>query len=130
MAAVIDLTEVRRLAADFGHAGDDAILEIDKVVERGALGMKKTMAEDAANSGHYKLFAASISYDRRYGFGSIAYDVGPDKDRPQGALGNILYFGTSNNDPELDIEVGMRSEGPPLERNLADVAERLASRRG
>lgn len=126
----IDMSEVTKLAADFGKAAGSVIPEIDKVVERGALNIKNTMVDDAASAGHYRHFSRAISYDRAYAVGSVAYEVGPDKDRMQGALGNILYFGTGHNGPVLDIEVGMRAEAAPLEKSVADAAERLAGGRG
>lgn len=126
----IDMSEVTQLAADFGKAAGSVVPEIDKVVEKGALNIKNTMVDDAASTGHYKHFSRSISYDRAYSVGSVAYEVGPDKGRTQGALGNILYFGTGHNGPVLDIEVGMRAEAAPLEKNIADVAEKAAGGRG
>lgn len=128
--AGIDMSEVTELAADFGKAAGSMVPAIDKAVERGALNIKNVMVDDAASSGHYKHFSRAISYDRAYSVGSITYEVGPDKDGPQGALGNILYFGTGQNGPVLDIEVGMRSEAGPLEKNVADAAWKAAAGRG
>lgn len=121
----IDVSEFRTLAADLGKASAKAYREAEKVTEKAAHNIKTAMADDAKSSGTYRHFAGSISYDRAVSVGQIAYEIGPDKARTQGALGNILYFGTSKNAPVLDVEVGLRKEAPEFQRRIADMAEGL-----
>lgn len=125
----VDASELTQLAIDFGNASAKAVDEIDEVVEHGALKVKNHMAADARSSGYYKHFHRSISYDRVTSINQVSYEIGPDKSRrgAQGALGNILYFGTSKNGPVLDIEAPLKAEEPHLVKHLADVAERLAA---
>lgn len=120
-----DASEFRELAADLGKASREAFTEAEKITKKAAQNIKTTMAEDAESSGTYRHFSGSISYDRAMSVGTIAYEIGPDKDRTQGALGNILYFGTSKNAPVLDVEVGLTKEAPEFERRIADMAGRL-----
>lgn len=123
---LIDLSEVRALATDLGKVTRDVEKEADKVLERGALGVKEAMAEDAQRlTGHAKHFHRSISYDRRYGVGRMSYEIGPDKSRRQGALGNLLYFGSRNNAPQLDIESGLIAEEPKLLSEMGKMLERV-----
>lgn len=56
----------------------------------------------------------SITYDVRGGPGVIEAEIGPDKDRPQGPLGNIIEFGTPKNAPIEHL-------GPALEENSEDL---------
>ena len=121
----IDTSEFRALAADLGKASREAFKEAEKVTEKAAHNIKTTMADDAKSSGTYRHFAGSISYDRAMSVGQIGYEIGPDKDRTQGALGNILYFGTSKNAPVLDVEVGLRKEAPEFEKRIGEMAEGL-----
>lgn len=121
----IDTSEFRALAADLGKASREVFKEAEKVTEKAAHNIKTTMADDAKSSGTYRHFAGSISYDRAMSVGQIGYEIGPDKDRTQGALGNILYFGTSKNAPVLDVEVGLRKEAPEFEKRITDMAEGL-----
>ena len=121
----IDTSEFRALAADLGKASREVFKEAEKVTEKAAHNIKATMADDAKSSGTYRHFAGSISYDRAMSVGQIGYEIGPDKDRTQGALGNILYFGTSKNAPVLDVEVGLRKEAPEFEKRIGDMAEGL-----
>lgn len=121
----IDTSEFRALAADLGKASREVFKEAEKVTEKAAHNIKTTMADDAKSSGTYRHFAGSISYDRAMSAGQIGYEIGPDKERMQGALGNILYFGTSKNAPVLDVEVGLRKEAPEFERRIGEMAEGL-----
>lgn len=120
-----DVSEFRALAADLGKASRKAFTEAEKVTKRAAQNIKTTMADDAKSSGAYKHFAGSISYDRAMSVGMIAYEIGPDKGRTQGALGNILYFGTSKNGPVLNVEVGLAKEAPEFERRIGEMTEGL-----
>lgn len=119
----IELGEVRALATDLGKVSKDVEKRAEQVLERGALNVKNRMVEDARSShkGAARHFAGSISYDRATRVGQLGYEIGPDKDRQQGALGNILYFGTSKNAPTLDIEAGLIEEAPRLEKALGDL---------
>ena len=127
---LIDLSEVKALATDLGRTTKEVEREADKVLERGALGVKNAMVEDAksSHSGYAKRFASSISYDRRYGVGRMSYEIGPDKSRPQGALGVLLYFGSKNNAPTLDIEAGLIAEEPKLLSEMGKMLERVVGR--
>lgn len=120
----IDLHEVRALATDLGKASGAVEKEADRVLERGALGVKNKMVEDAQarHQGHAKHFSRSISYDPD---GHLGYEIGPDKERRQGALGNLLYFGSRNNAPTLDIEAGLIEEEPKLLSEMGKMLERV-----
>lgn len=118
----IDMSEVTKLSHDLGKVPGRITREAEQITKKGAQNVKETMQAEAKSSGHYKHFAGSISYDRAMSVGGVAYEVGPDKWRTQGALGNILYFGTSKNGPVLDIEAGLRKEAPNFEKHLADLA--------
>jgi hypothetical protein len=55
--------------------------------------------------------------------GEFSAEIGPDKERVQGALGNIIYFGTSKNAPQLSLEGPLNRETQRFEDAIADVAE-------
>lgn len=61
-------------------------------------------------------YPTSITYDVTRAAGGPQAEIGPDKGRAQGALGNIIEYGTINNAP-------LEHLGPALEEN-ADDAER------
>lgn len=125
MTVRVDDSEVRRLSADLGRVPSRVVPAVDQVMKRGAQNVKEAMAEDASGHATFPHFPRSISYDREPSPRGVSYEIGPDKQRTQGALGNILYFGTSDTGPVLDIEVGIRAEAPRLESHLADVSVRV-----
>lgn len=118
--------ELRKLSENLGKVAGSAVKDVDAVVQKGALNVKKELAYSAVWSKHFKGMAGSISYDSHYLPGRVRYEVGPDKNRRGGALGNIAYFGTSRGGGTLDIEQPLRSEGPRLQGALADLAAKWA----
>jgi hypothetical protein len=111
--------ELRDLAADLNKAAVKVFPAVAAVVAKGAHNVKEQMAEEAQSSGSYRHFHRSIGYDLHKG--GLEAEIGPDKHGPQGALGNILYFGTSKNAAVLDIESALRDEAPRFEKAIGDV---------
>ena len=118
MNVSMDVSEVGRLAADLGKAGPAVVPLARAVVEKGALNVKNGMARDATGIGHAPAFPRSITYDVR----GLSAEIGPDKGRRQGALGNILAFGTSKNAPVWDHTAAIRREEPFFMQHLQRVA--------
>jgi hypothetical protein len=118
------MSDADRLANDLAAAPLKAVPLAAAVVKKTAQNVKDHMVNEARSNGTYKHFHRSISYDVHLAFGGIEAEIGPDKDRTQGALGNVLYFGTSKNAPVLDINSGLRAEEEAFAENLADAAER------
>ena len=106
--------ELRRFAIAVGHIADGAYEDVDAVVSKGALNVKREMIADVSSSVHFKGMAGSITYDQQNTRGSIRREVGPDKGRRGGSLGNIYYFGTSRGGGSGDIYKPIRSEEPRL----------------
>lgn len=104
----MDVSDVGRLAADLGKVGPRVVPLARAVVEKGALNVKDGMARDATGIGHAPAFPSSITYDVR----GLSAEIGPDKNRRQGALGNILAFGTSKNAPVWNHTAALRREEP------------------
>lgn len=128
MSFYVDASECLMVAANLGKVAGSALKDVDAIVKKGAQNIKEEMATDARGSRHFRGMAGSISYDSDYRIGEAAYEVGPDKSRPGGSLGNIYYFGTSRGGGTGDLEKPLRSEGPRLESALADLAGEFASR--
>lgn len=55
--------------------------------------------------------------------GIVTAEVGPDKNKKQGALGNILEYGTSKNPPYPHLQPALDHEADGFEKNLGDAAE-------
>ena len=120
------MDDLRRLAHDLSEAPRKAQRDAVAVVEHGAVNVKQGWAENAReSSGKYApAYPSSISYDLSLGAalaGHIEAHIGPDKSKRQGALGNLLEFGSVNNPPHNDGGRALRDEAPKFEAELAKV---------
>lgn len=116
--------ELRAFAADLGKIASKAFPDTDAVLKKGAQNIKDDLVADARGSKHFKGMAGSISYDSMYGIGHAKYEIGPDKSRRGGALGNIYYFGTSRGGGTGDLEGPLAREAPNIERELNKLVDR------
>ena len=114
--------ELARLARDFGNAGDSIMSDLQPVMKKAAQNIKTDLVANVRASRHFKGMARSISYDQvDPSSKSVAYEVGPDKSRPGGGLGNIAFFGTSRGGGTVDLEGPMFAEVPNLEREAMNL---------
>lgn len=84
-------------------------------------------ANAAATAGrHARLYPLSISYDItvRPGHGVSAV-IGPDKNRMQGPLGNLLEFGSAKNPPHNDGGRALLAEQPRFIAAIEALGEEL-----
>jgi len=99
----VDMVQVKALADELGGVGARVRPAVKAVITKGALNIKNA-ARDAilADTRHIfvKQYPYSITYDVSVGAGAmVTAEIGPDKDKPQGALGNLLEYGSSKNAP-------------------------------
>ncbi|MBF6672442.1 HK97 gp10 family phage protein [Glutamicibacter sp. FBE19] len=117
--------ELRAFAADLGKIASKALPDVDSVLKRGAQNIKDDLVSEAERSRTLGAnLARSISYDSMYGIGHAKYEIGPDKSRPGGPLGNIYYFGTSRGGGTGDLDGPLDRETPNLERELGKLVDR------
>jgi hypothetical protein len=95
------------------------------VVRKGALNIKKDWARRWSGLAHAPAVPRSITYDVDTSFHEVSAEIGPDKGRPQGALGNILEFGTVNNAPIPGGVPALATEEPRFVKALTEVAENV-----
>lgn len=132
MSVIIDARMAVALAVRQAAAGVAFAQGADKIAAKTAFEVKKEAARivsESSQSGRLVHYPSSISYDRE-GFGAggrFEYVVGPDKDRRQGALGNILEYGTSRFGPVIPhMGPALDSQAPIMDDFLAQLAESLA----
>jgi hypothetical protein len=119
MADDFDFSEVHKLAVDLGKGNAATVTGARKILEVAAIKIKKGMASDAKGIRHAPAFPASITYD----ISGLSAEIGPDKSRRQGALGNLLYFGSANNGPRIaDIAGPLKAEAPIFSGLLSELA--------
>lgn len=121
---MIDGNELADLAADLGRVGPAAVKNIMKAGDFAATELRDIVREKAPGGAMTPAYPASITWDRDplAGFGVAAWEVGPDKDRPQGALGNLLEYGSRNNAPIPHLGPAAVKYGP----KWADDVEKFA----
>lgn len=95
------------------------------VVTKGALNIKEDWARQWSGHPTYKQLPAAVSYDVSVGLIQTSAEIGPDKGRPQGALGNIVEFGTSKNAPNPGGGPALQRESPRFEQALAEAAGKV-----
>ncbi|WP_409186721.1 hypothetical protein F9C11_21770 [Amycolatopsis sp. VS8301801F10] len=117
----VDMSQVDQLARDLEAVPEETLPKFKKVVAKGAVNVKNGMRADAQGHPTFRHFPRSITYDTTdQGLGA---EIGPDKNLIQGALGNLLFFGSSKNAPVLDINGPLNKEAPRFADAIADVAE-------
>lgn len=77
-----------------------------------------------SSRGYIPRYPASIGYTITKSSGTeVVAEIGPDKGRPQGALGNILEYGTSVRPPFPHLQPALDAEADAFENYLGAAAE-------
>lgn len=114
-----DMREVTRFAATLTRADAAMVAPLGVVVEKSAAAVEKNMRQAAKGHRHFPSFPNSITHDVR----GLSAEIGPDKNLRQGALGNLLYFGSVNNGPVLPHpSTALAAVRPVFEAAVAKVA--------
>lgn len=131
----MDFSEVDKLVADLGTVAATAGQYVRKAVEVGARNVKddwRDFSKAQLTPGSARLFPFSISYDITSEAGplssTVQAEIGPDKDKPQGALGNLLEYGSVNNAPKSYGANALKANESDFQRGLVaalDDAERV-----
>jgi hypothetical protein len=119
------VSDLDRLERDLQRAVRDVVDEVRQVVSRGALNVKRDWRRRWSGHPTIRHLPDAVGYDVHGVGNTISAEIGPDKNRRQGPLGNIIEFGSVNNPPIPGGLPALRAEAPRFERALTDVAERL-----
>lgn len=106
-------------------AAVDVLPEARKVIAKAALNIKKDAQKKISGVAHAPHYPRAIGYDTAISGTTVSAEIGPDKNKRQGALGNILEYGTSNNAPLAHLGPALDYEAPNLERYLGQLGEDL-----
>jgi hypothetical protein len=121
----IEHGDLDRYVLDLDEALAGALPKVREVVQKGALNIKRDAQRRVGGLAHAPSYPAAISYDTTVGAGGVYAEIGPDKGRRQGALGNLIEYGSVNNAPIPHIAPAVDEELPRFERAMEDLAEKL-----
>src|SRR5690554_1894259 len=97
MAGNFDFSALDRLAADLGKVADASGPFINSAVQFTSKEVTKAAQKRVSGRRHFKQAAQAIDYEIKtfQGFGAsvIEAEIGYSKDRPAGALGNLVEYG-------------------------------------
>lgn len=116
-----NVSAVRRMARDMGRSQYRLVPAVTAVVAKGALNIKTDWRQRWSGLSHAPALASAITYDMTVGVGTIGAEIGPDKAKRQGALGNLIEFGSRNNAPRPGGGPALNTEQPKFEAALAAV---------
>jgi hypothetical protein len=85
--------DLTRLIADLDKAPKQALKNTQQILETAAHKIKEDASQQVAASPSLKGARSSIDYDSRATVGTLRVEVGFNKGRPGGPLGNIIEFG-------------------------------------
>lgn len=114
---------LHEVAFDLGIASTTAVVKARQVVQKSSDNVKRAAQQSSAGLSHAPLYPLSITYETAVKAGGIEGLIGPDKDRPQGALGNLIEFGSAKNPPHADLAKALDHEGPGFEKAMAEVVD-------
>lgn len=98
--------------------------EAKRIVARGAYNIKKDAKSRAPRGPHLPYYADSITYETTLTKSSAYAEIGPDKHKRQGALGNLLEYGS----PSSPAHPHMGPAGEAEQPKFAAAMEKLASK--
>lgn len=122
----VDYRELSQLDDDWAILPKGFIQRVEKRVSRGCLNIKRDWKSRWEGHPHIPHLPNAISYDvtRRTDF--VSGEVGPDKHRRQGPLGNIIEFGSPDgkNTPIPGGVPALEIEEPKFVDALADLGQK------
>jgi hypothetical protein len=112
------------LGRDLRTAAVTAPIVARAVVAKGALNIKNDWRQRWSGLSHARLLPYAVTYDTTEGPWGAEAEIGPDKDKPQGALGNLIEFGSTNNAPIPGGAPALDAEEPKFLDAMGVAAEK------
>jgi len=122
-----DMSDVRHLERFLTRSIPRLRRDARAVTMRGAVNIKKDWRKNARQSAgkHAPQYPFTVGFDfAAYGPDVFMAIIGPDKDGSQGALGNLLEYGSVHNPPHNDGGRALDAETPRFEAQMQLLAER------
>lgn len=128
----VEYRELTQLDDDWTSLPKGFMPKVQRRVNRGAFNIKRDWKQRWEGHDHIPHLPNAISYDvtRRGDF--IGSEIGPDKEKRQGPLGNIIEFGSPDgrNAPIPGGVPALESEEPRFVESLANLGQKAPVDRG
>lgn len=118
---------LKALIADLEREARVAPAEARKVVQKGAQNIKTDWRRRWSGHPHAPRLPSAVGYDTRILGPLCEAEIGPDKDKPQGALGNLFEYGSVKNAPIPGGAPALEAERPKFEAAMEGLAFRGSS---
>lgn len=119
----VDWREFAELTRDLEEVPRKAGKNIRKALEVTARRVKDHWRDGAKGMAHAPAFPFSVSYDLKgfsgFGVSVLSAEIGPDKGGRQGALGNLIEFGSRNNAPQGIGQAALHANEADFEHGLS-----------
>jgi hypothetical protein len=115
------MTDMDRLIRDLEKAPDTALKGVRPVVAKGCLNIKTATQRRWTGLSNAPLLARAVTYDTHLTPTGAWGEVGPDKDKRQGDLGNLIEYGSVNNPPHPGLAPSAAEEDPRFGQALEDL---------
>lgn len=122
----VDVSELTGLGRDLDAAPAKALMDTRAVVQRGALNIKKDAQKRVTGLKHAPAYPRSIGYATHTTLTGASAEIGPDKEKRQGALGNLIEYGSVHNPPRPHLAPALEAEEPRFVKALEEVAAKAA----
>lgn len=118
-----DTSELTQLEADLGKIPGRMVKDQIEVVEKSAQRVEAAWRQRWSGLSHAPHLAKAVTHDVKVRPGEVTGIIGPDKELRQGALGNVIEYGTSKNAPIPGGGPALTVEEPRLLKAIGDIAE-------
>lgn len=121
----VDNGDVRRLLRELESIPTEVLPAVRGVVQRGAFNIKNDWRDRWKGMSHLPALHAAVTYDTEVYGGGVRAQIGPDKRRRQGPLGNIAEFGTPKNAPHPGGGPALAAEEPKFLAELGKAIDKV-----
>lgn len=135
----IDFSEIDRLAADLGDVAETAGPLINSAIQVTSINVKKNAARRVGRSPQWSAAAGSIDYEvknlQAFGVSVIQSEIGYDKEKRAGGLGNLREFGAPDSEggplaPHNDLATSLKENQQDFVLGLVKATEDAERRAG
>ena len=128
MSIDFDFTELNTLSADLGKVAGNTGPFINSAVQFTS-NLIKEAAQKSVGGGdpRWKALPSAIDYEvttfQGFGASVIQSDIGYDKSKDAGKLGNVREYGTPRVPPHLDLQTALTENEADFEKGLRDAID-------